>query len=314
MPKIYGFSWKQKEVKLLHSYLNGNSHVCLYEDGTKERTYNGIPDATHPESIDVKITNYCDAGCSYCHEKSTIAGSHGDLDVLTETLSCLPAGVEIAIGGGNPLSHPQLVPFLTAMKAQGLICNITINQKHLKEYKDLILSLIYQELVYGVGISYSSKVYLENIKPFLEASSNVVFHVIMGINGVSDIDDLMNVCQTHARVCKILILGYKSYGFGLNYYLKNKRIEDVKYQWYTKLATYFKKPDLVLSFDNLAISQMNLKRFFTGAAWDKFFMGTDGQFTCYIDAVEQQYAMSSTSSDRVSFKEKDLLSFFVSLK
>lgn len=297
-------------MKLLHSYQNGNARVRLYEDGTKEREYDGTPDAKHPESIDVKITNYCDAGCSYCHEKSTTAGQHGDLDKLLKTLEALPAGVEIAIGGGNPLSHPQLIPFLIALKTQGIVSNITINQKHLKEYQDLILLLISEQLVYGVGISYSSKAYLEDIKPILDITPNVVFHVIMGISGVSDIDDLMVLCHAHARVCKVLVLGYKSYGFGLNYYLKNKKIEEVKYQWYTRLATYFKKPDLVLSFDNLAISQMKLKRFFTGAAWDKFFMGDDFVWTMYIDGVEQKYAPSSTSDQRMSFEEMNLLEYF----
>ena len=32
--------------------------------------------------------------------------------------------------------------------------------------------------------------------------------------------------------------------------------------------------------------------------WDKFYCGTDGAFTMYIDAVEQKYAMSSTNPNK----------------
>ncbi len=300
-------------AQIIARYLNGGTRVTIYENGTKEReTLNAEP-AIHPESIDVKISNYCDAGCSYCHEQSTKDGKHGDLASLLEVLSCLPAGVEIAIGGGNPLSHPDLINFLAALKKQGLIANITINQVHLREYKDLILDLIKKELVYGVGISYSSSAYLEDIRPILRETNNLVFHVIMGISQLSVVEELFSFCKEEGKLCKILILGYKEFGFGLNYYLKNKRIEEIKYQWYIRLASFFKREGLILSFDNLAISQLKLSRFFTKEAWQKFYMGDDGTFTCYIDGVSQNYAKSSTSTERVSFKNANLLEFFKNL-
>jgi len=62
-------------TSILHSYQNGNTLVNLYNDGTKTREYEGEPKPVFPESIDVKITNYCDAGCTFCHEKSTRLGN-----------------------------------------------------------------------------------------------------------------------------------------------------------------------------------------------------------------------------------------------
>jgi hypothetical protein len=297
-------------MKILHQYDNGNTQVVLYDDGSKERRFTGIAQPVHPESLDVKITNYCDAGCSYCHEKSTKLGQHGDLKELGDVLSVLPAGVEIALGGGNPLAHPELIPFLERLKAQGLVCNITINQKHLKPFREMILSLIQNELVKGVGISYSAAPYLTDVVPIIMASSNVVFHVIMGVNSVNDIKDLHLFCQDYDRECKVLVLGYKNFGFGINYYLKNKSIEDNKYSWYTQLAQFFKKKGLVLSFDNLAIGQLKLQRYFTEEGWNTFYMGDDFVFTMYIDGVEKNYAPTSTSTTRVPFQESNLLDYF----
>lgn len=304
---------------LLNNYQNGNVKVSLFDDGTKIREFEDSPNILHPESIDVKITNYCEptkdnAICGYCHEKSSLKGKHADLNKLKKILSCLTAGVEIAVGGGNPLSHPDLVNFLTDLQKQGIICNITINQKHLQPYFELIKYLINNNLVKGVGISYSDQKYFSDIIPILQLTNNVVFHVIMGVNHINDIAKIYELCQSNNRIAKVLILGYKKFGFGLNYYFKHKEIDNNKYNWYTNLPLWFKKDNLVLSFDNLAIGQLNLKRFFTPQAWERFYMGDDFVYTMYIDAVEQNYAPSSTSNDRISFEKLDLISYFQKYK
>jgi organic radical activating enzyme len=295
---------------ILFSYLNGNTKVTLYEDGTKERVYSEKPVPEFPESIDVKITNYCDAGCSFCHEKSTIRGSHGDLEKLKEVLAPLPQGVEIAIGGGNPLSHPNLISFLEWLKEKGLVANMTINQKHIKEYQTLILSLIEKSLIRGVGVSYSSSAYLKDIGVILDHTNNLVFHMILGLNKPKDIEELNSFCKEHNKKCKVLLLGYKKFGLGIDYYLKNKKIDDNKYRWYVEIPLYFKSPNLVLSFDNLAIKRLKIRRFFTDKAWDEFYMGDDFVFSMYIDAVTQNFAPSSTSNTRTSFNKTNLFSFF----
>lgn len=295
---------------ILNSYNNGNVSVTIFSDGTKVRQYEETAAPIFPESIDCKITDWCDAGCKFCHEKSTVKGKHGDLEKLGQVLSVLPGGTEIALGGGNPLAHPDFVKFVKQLKEFGLICNVTVNQKHIAQYQEMILSLLKDDLIYGIGISYSDKKYLEAIKPILNATDNLVFHVIMGINNVDDIGELNKFCLEGGKKCKVLVLGYKQYGRGLNYYLKNKEIEGNKYQWYIKLARHFRDNNIVLSFDNLAIGQMNLRRYFTDEAWGKFYMGDDFVFTMYIDAVTEVYAPSSTSDDRVSFSKCSLGEYF----
>ena len=111
---------------MLATYTNGNTRVTIDHNGTKTRRYRSDQPVKldHPESIDVKITNYCDLGCEYCHENSTVEGEHADIEVLLNTLSTLPRGVELAIGGGNPLSHPDIIPLLTRLKSMGFIVNI----------------------------------------------------------------------------------------------------------------------------------------------------------------------------------------------
>ena len=288
-------------MEQIAKYQNGNTTVTIMNDGTKIREYENTPEILHPESIDVKITDYCDMGCTYCHESSTTKGFHADLNKLLEVISELPSGVELAIGGGNPLSHPDLIEFLKALKLKGIIANITINQGHLKTYQSMISYLIKDELVKGVGISITNNNF-SYIKPLLEITDNIVYHLIAGVNKVEVVESLIELGK-----CKILVLGYKLFGFGIKYH--SKEVDDELKRWYKQLPNFIGK--CTLSFDNLAIEQLKVKRLFTHEGWNKFYMGDDFCFTMYIDAVKQEYAPTSRNNKRKSFKEYSLTDYFI---
>ena len=175
--------------KLLSEYINGNYKVRLFSDGTKIRISNFnefCPD--FPESIDLKITNRCDLRCLMCHEKSTPNGKNADLN--QPFLTSLKKGTELAIGGGNPLEHNDLIPFLQRMKEQGIICNITVNQIHLIKNKILIQKLIDDKLIYGIGVSISQDLFLDEIIEFSSRNTNTVIHVIAGVIDIKILEKL----------------------------------------------------------------------------------------------------------------------------
>jgi hypothetical protein len=289
---------------ILNKYKNGDFDFTIYSDGTLIRETNvENPKVVHPSSIDVKITDYCDMGCLFCHESSTKKGKHSDLDKLIDVISELPAGIEMACGGGDPLSHPNLIPFLETLKSKGIISNITVNQGHLKRYQELLTYLIKNDLVKGIGISITNNNF-NYVKPLLSITNNIVYHLIGGINKVEDVQKLIELDPN----CKVLILGYKLFGFGVNYYTKDVDIELGR--WYKKLPNLIGK--CVISFDNLAIEQLKVKRLFTDVGWSKFYMGDDFTFTMYIDAVKQEFAPTSRSKERKSFDEYSLIEYFQS--
>lgn len=288
-------------LKTLGTYKNGNVFVTIFEDGTKIREYKGKPSPIFPESIDLKITEYCDLGCYYCHESATKLGKHADINDIIKILNGLPAGVEIAIGGGNPLAHPNLVDLLIKLKVMGLVANITVNQGHLKRYFDLIKYFIKEKLIHGLGISVNNK--YENQYQYIESLSrrtnNIVLHLIAGVNDL----DLLERFKDY----KILVLGYKYFGFGENYY--NQSVYQNLLVWYKNIHKYLGKVNL--SFDNLALKQLNIKQFLTKEAWSLYYMGDDGQYTMYIDAVKKEAATSSTSRERIKINpEDDIVNIF----
>ena len=314
-------------LTLLHSYQNGNVKVRIYTDGTKVRETDGedepfLPEL--PESCDCKITNWCDGTvngstnqCYWCHEKSNINGRHANIEKLLTVLKDMPPGAELAVGGGATLSHPQILDFLYGLKQLNLIANVTINQKHIKRDKPILETMFKDDLVKGIGISYSDPAYLDDIGFVLEKSAgNAVFHLIMGVNKVSDIDVLYKLCQQYKKPCKVLMLGYKHFGLGINYYLRNKGVEENKSDWIKKLPSYLLNggKQITMAFDNLAIEQLKLESVIDPATWKLFYQGDDFSHTMYIDAVEEKFAPTSCSEERQSFNDYTLKEYFQRFK
>ena len=237
--------------ELLTAYCNGNSTVKIFSDGTKIRTIENEGAPIHPESVDLKITNYCDAGCAWCHEQSTKRGKHADPTTIKKVFGHGCDGMEIALGGGNPLAHPELQDILLYLNAQGCIVNMTVNAFHVAKYRDLINQLRRNKLVRGLGVSYSPEFH-DDIVDIVD--ENTIIHVIAGV------DRVMSVWK-FPRDWKILVLGYKSFGFGQGYVQKHPSVRTMLRTWHYWVGRIMQ--DFHVSFDNLALIQLDVRDWLT---------------------------------------------------
>ena len=274
-------------MELLGRYRNGNYVTTILSDGTRIRETNDdkfIPD--HAENMDIKITNCCSMSCPFCHEGSTPDGKHGN--ILNEKfIETLHPYQECAIGGGNVLEHPDLIPFLEKLRDLKVITNITLNQVHFEQNIDLVDKMINEKLIYGLGVSLvnPTQEFIKKVKKY----SNIVIHVINGVLKPSDVQAMEN------NNLKMLILGYKHLRRGNEYFESDrKEIEDNQTWLYENLQEILNKFKVV-SFDNLAIEQLNVKRLLSDSEWNEFYQGDDGTSTYYIDMVERKFARSSTA-------------------
>ena len=276
-------------MKILGEYKNGNYTVRMYDNGTKVR-FNNL-DHFKPafaENCDVKITDKCDGGCPFCYEGCTANGKHGDI-LNTKFLDTLHPYTELAING-NDLSHPDLIPFMHKMQEKKIILNMTVNQIHFERHFDIIKEWIDKKLIYGLGVSLRNPTseFVNRIKQI----PNAVIHIINGIFSDSDYEALKD------NGLKILILGYKHLRRGTDYY--NSCHDDVqeKMSWlYGHLGDMMIHFDVV-SFDNLAITQLQVERFLIEEEWAQFYMGDDGDYTFYIDMVDGTFGRNSLAVER----------------
>lgn len=286
-------------------YQNGNYHVWLnLEDGTKIRhTEDDEFRAAFPESMDVKITNKCSMGCGFCHEDSTPDGLHSD--ICQPFIDTLHPYQEIAVGGGNVLEHPGLDEFLTHLRELKCIPSITVNQVHFMQQFDRVKKLYDDGLVYGIGVSLTNA-HQEGFIERLQQLPTAVIHTIVGLLSPDDVKTLAG------HGLKVLLLGYKDIRRGHDYLSSPEVSETVKQNtaWVAMNLPQMMRAFKVLSFDNLALEQLPVRKVVGEEVWEQFYMGDDGRHTFYIDMVGKQFARSSTSMDRHDIKDMSVDEMF----
>lgn len=277
-------------------YTNGNYKVMInLDDGTKIRICEEDEcHPTHPESIDVKITNKCEHNCAMCHENSSSRGEHADI-LNANFISTLLPYTELALGGGNPLEHPDLEAFLYKCKERKLIPNITVHQDDYIQQLNYIKWLYNEGLVYGVGVSINNVTH--ELIDALHEIPTTVCHLIAGVADERTINKLAH------NDLKILILGYKILRRGAALYSKNASTIDFLIQYLYDLLPVMQEENWFksISFDNLAIEQLHPERLVSEEEYAERFMGEDGTHTFYVDLVKKEFAQSSTSEKRHAY-------------
>lgn len=273
------------------SYKNGNYTVMLdLSNGSKMR-FNNLDNLTpdHAESMDITISKYCEMGCPFCYAGCSKDGKHADI-MSHSFIDNLPPYTELALNGNEPL-HPDLVPFLEKCKKLKLIPSLTVNQHTFMKNVDLLKKLSDSKMIYGLGVSLTnpSDEFIDVIKQF----PNAVIHTIAGI---TELNEYMSLAHNGL---KILVLGYKTVGRGKEWFdfdsdgitmringFKSDVEKMIDENWFD-----------VISFDNLALEQLEIKRLMSEDEWMKFYCGDDGQYTFYVDMVDKKFYKNSMSTN-----------------
>ena len=154
-----------------------------------------------------------------------------------------------------------------------------------------------EKLIFGLGIS------LVKVTPeFINLVKKIPTAVIHVINGIVSEEELKLLANNNL---KILILGYKEVRRGKKLYEKipeyiNEKKESLK----NLLPTIIKENWFdVVSFDNLALKQLDVKSLMSEEQWNKFYQGDDGldgeqtSATFFVDMVERKFARNSCASE-----------------
>ncbi len=292
-------------MSLIAKYRNGNATVELSDDGTRVIT---SPDSSfkfeYPLNLDIRVSSKCAFGrnpktgkgiCDFCHESAITNGVECDYRELKHTLDELPSGIELAVGC-NELTE-GLYDFIRWCGHRGYIVNLTTNQGHLNRDLGRLRSTLVNGIVKGLGISYRSELKWD-IPEILLDYENTVFHVIAGIDRFADVFELKD-----KGVKKILILGEKDFGFNEGNVDLLRREHREWFWWVAKLFDVFE----TVSFDNLALEQLNIRRFFTDEKWEEF---NQGEYSFYINAVDKYFAPSSRSNDITTWTNISIREYF----
>lgn len=89
-----------------------------------------------PELIDISISNHCTNQCSFCYRESRPDSSFmslSDYEFILNSIYDIQWGnvFQVALGGGEPLEHPNFLDFLKLSRRYNIIPNFTTNGLHI---------------------------------------------------------------------------------------------------------------------------------------------------------------------------------------
>jgi organic radical activating enzyme len=256
-----------------------------------------------PELVDIKFTDFCPFGCSFCYQDSTLKGQHASMENIHDIVKKLKEAqvFEIAGGGGEITLHPNFVEIVKLFKDNGIVFNFTTRNYHLFKHPQ---SQTILDNCGAIAFSINSvddlkKVQvacMESTHPKSDLNDYQSFINLQYVMGTTDLNDLKNILLESSRKhLNITLLGYKTVGRGDSFIPENydgwmdvvKEVKDIlqKENSYlyvsidTALAAQYK--------NELEEMGVNLKTFHT----------TEGNFSLYIDAINNTMAPSSYSGD-----------------
>lgn len=243
-----------------------------------------------PELVDLKITDFCTKGCSYCYQSSSPTGEHADYNFVWEMLGTLGnlEVFEVAIGGGEPVDHPDFIRILDIAHRAGLTPNFStkkINWLHNPIKRKKILSFI-GGFAYSVDKPGQAEYLGKTLKYYDVTKASL--QIIPGLMSVYNLESILREAYKYGLSCTLL--GVKVSGRGqkaLDKFKKYTKSYDETY-WLQSIKKLNNKEKIYptisidtclasVSKDLLEIEGISPKRYYT----------KEGMFSMYIDAVNK---------------------------
>lgn len=269
--------------------------------------------ATYPELIDIKITDYCPFACSYCYMGSSNKGEPGNKDYINSLLYTLADYeiFEVALGGGEPTTHPEFIRFLAFCKQHGITANFTtksmdwmgsIGNAHtiLTSCGSFAYSVRnVSELEKFIIIFEKLKLDLKQFN-FCPKTPNI--HIVEYITPEYQLREILKLCAVHHY--PIVLLGLKTTGRGEQYQKKQEK----RYDWVSVVKKLIQAGDYIRFGIDTCIAQKYENEINELGVSNSFYTKKEGAFSCYVDGVQQKIGPSSFA-DPDEFKEFPISQF-----
>jgi len=286
----FPFTWEDGSLRA--RWEEGQRYWTLFnrETGALMRFRFDPRDATpinhpdRPEALDMKITDFCTRGCAYCYQSSHPGGDHAQnllqwADVIEQL------GVfEVAIGGGEPMSHPQLPEFLRELRRRDIVPHVTT-----RDWSWLHDNDRRSEILKHVGrIAYSVDNLRDTRRVLSQAEhwgiiDKITLHHVVGVTPESDFIDLL--VMAHCYRVPVILLSFKAVGRG-------RHFEPDRVNWKQVVHKYTRFIGGVGIDTGLA---QQIRPDDGIPSW--CYHTVEGNFTMYLDAVRRIAKRSSYEED-----------------
>ncbi len=193
---------------------NGKFKWDLFDKEWKKKFHNSFRSkawSPSPETIDVKITGWCDFGCPYCYmdskksDKNQMSAEH--LEKIIKAFDPVP--YQIAFGGGEPCSHPDFAEILKVTRKLGVVPNFT-TAGHI--WKDDVINAA-NEYCGGIALSYHAFKGIEWFRSTYKKWKNnfrgqINVHLVAGFGASAQLRELIHAGLHDLGPLNIVLLAY----------------------------------------------------------------------------------------------------------
>jgi len=263
--------------------------------------------STVPELVDLKITNYCAYGCSFCYQSSTKAGVHADLGHIKQILNTLgDQGVfEVAIGGGEPTHYPHLAEVLVHAAQHGVVPNFTTFGVDWLQNDQLMEAV--RAHVGAIGVSVHGVKDLNKVAKIKQTvnqnrsrwEDRYVHVTAQHVVGSVELEETAQILErSWEEGWDLLLLGYKSVGFGASQAPHDLTGLDTLLKLRQQKRPHYGAKVSMLGVDTAFVQQFDPILDALGIA-PVLKTSEEGKFSMYVDAVTLTQGPSSYMPDQM---------------
>lgn len=235
-----------------------------------------------PELADISISNHCSKGCSYCYRKSAKNNEFMTLAQYERVLEALNHPkygnvFQVALGGGEPLEHPQFVQIIDATLKREIVPNFTTNGMYLTE--DICKTI--QGKVGAIALSITREADLEHKKVAMlrkyDIRTNV--HYVLSAKNIGEAIEIVSGKHNEEfeGVNAIIFLTYKPAGRGT----KEEVLQaGEKMEQFVQKVNEYNNKELKIGFDACFVPNLLHKGFKHAEMVD---VCEAGFFSVYVD-------------------------------
>ena len=187
-----------------------------------------VPVLSAPTLVDFQITNKCHLDCPHCYASSTSAGQHGALADIEMALGQIAevGAFQVAIGGGEPLLHPDIGRILERCRALGIVPNLTTSGLNLD---DAMLDLLYRHCgavgvsLEGVGDDFDRyrktgfARFERTVSRLLDRGVPTVLQVTLNVETFARLHAIVEYCRRWPGLYGVIFLAFKPVGRGARF-------------------------------------------------------------------------------------------------
>jgi MoaA/NifB/PqqE/SkfB family radical SAM enzyme len=164
-----------------------------------------------PELADISISNRCSQGCPFCYRDSKPDGPLMSLKDYEFVMKQMPATFQLALGGGEPTEHPNLIDILRLSHEYGKVPNYTTNGTRLTP--EIIEAS--KQYCGAVAVSWSKHA-MDAIQQFVDEGVKTNIHFILTPDSIQEGIDLLRQKDLFGEdgVNAIVFLMHKAVGRG----------------------------------------------------------------------------------------------------